>query len=113
MGLQLPAYDDSVSLKKPGGSHETEYLTQKSRESRSWSILKGPLLSYGCLVFANDLSGCCLAEGITRKGLTLVINYSHWLNYRCLLTLYNINIPLHTKLMDIQFVEAREKLNEI
>lgn len=33
--------------------------------------------SYGHLVFANDLSGCCLAEGITREELVLVINYSH------------------------------------
>lgn len=102
-----------MSLKKPGGSHEREYLTQKGRESRSWSTLKGPLLSCGCLVFANDLSGCCLAEGITRKGLTLVINYSHWLNYQCLLTLYSINIPLHTKLMDIHSVEVREELSAV
>ena len=58
---------------------------------------------------ASDLSGCRLADSIARNGLSLVINYSHWLNYQHLLTLYNINIPLHTKLIGVRFRAVREK----
>lgn len=32
--------------------------------------------SYGCLVFASDLSGCSLTEGITREEMSLLMNYS-------------------------------------
>lgn len=67
--------------------------------------------SHGCWVLASDLSGCRLADSIAKNGLSLVINYSHWLNYQHLLTLYNINIPLHTKLIGIQFRAVRGKLS--
>ena len=62
-------------------------------------------------MLASDLSGCRLADSIAKNGLSLVINYSHWLNYQHLLTLYNINIPLHTKLIGIQFRAVGGKLS--
>lgn len=80
--------------------HARGSIGKANQRTKPWGTLK-VLRVLGALMLANDLSGCCLAEGITREGLSLVINYSHWLNYWCLLTLYdiNINVPIHTKLM--------------
>lgn len=70
--LQLPAYDDSVSLKKSGRPHERECLAQQTRKPRSRGTLRDPLLrAIGTWCWPVTYLVAILAESITRKGLVI------------------------------------------